>query len=46
MRVERFSSGTARHPANYLGGIGDVLKQKGRRGVLAHLGELASNRAV
>jgi hypothetical protein len=27
---------------NYLGGIGDVLEEKGRRGVLAHLGELAN----
>lgn len=27
---------------NYLGGIGDVLETKTRRGVLDHLGELAS----
>ena len=27
---------------NYLGGIGDVLEQKSRRGTLDHLGELAS----
>jgi hypothetical protein len=26
---------------NYLGGVGDVLEDKGRRGQLAHLGELA-----
>jgi hypothetical protein len=27
---------------NYLGGVGDVLEAKGRRGVLEHLGELAT----
>ena len=27
---------------NYLGGIGDVLEEKGRRGSLHHLGELAT----
>jgi hypothetical protein len=26
---------------NYLGGVGDVLEAKGRRGALPHLGELA-----
>lgn len=26
---------------NFLGGVGDVLEAKGRRGVLDHLGELA-----
>lgn len=29
------------HATNYLGGIGDVLEVKSRRGELAHLGELA-----
>ena len=27
---------------NFLGGVGDVLEAKARRGVLAHLGDLAS----
>jgi hypothetical protein len=27
---------------NYLGGVGDVLEAKARRGVLEHLGELAT----
>lgn len=27
---------------NYLGGVGDVLEAKGRRGALEHLGELAT----